>query len=223
MKIITKISLILTSLNIAMCGTIAAQPVQEPIPEIQWQKEACAFLAVLHPRLGSGSSASQLPQSVARDIVESIKPKEEYGFIKNLTSKPIVYFVFREADKIAVCFDVISRENHLDPRNRFRFIGITSEQLRREYGYYFLLGRQRRYAWSIGESRLLFNIYIRCDGEPEMRIKNVQCFDLMNFKVYKEGERIRLEVTSPNHKPENYCAEQVHNFPSSICCRHSPI
>jgi len=60
----------------------------------QWQKEAVAFLGCHHARLGAGSFANQLRHSVARDIVELAKPKEEYGFIKNFTDKPIIYLSF---------------------------------------------------------------------------------------------------------------------------------
>lgn len=209
MKIVSKIGLAAILLSISSAIVAAQAPVQEPIPELQWQPTGLAFLAGFHQRLGAGSIVSQLAPCVAKDIVMLLKPQETYGFIQNFTDKPIVYFSLGDPKNPYSAACIIARfidwgdvgNKGLGPQNQYRFI------INGECGIIGMNGICEQ-VWPQTENGL-FNIFIQFDGEDRLIIKNVHCFDLMNIKVYREGQRVRLEVTTPDQTPVNYYAEAI--------------
>jgi len=217
MKIVTNTVLAATLLSMGLATLAAQEPIQEPRSKAQWQDEGVAFSAIHHARLGAKSFASQLPQNVARDIVELIKPKEEYGFIKNFTDKQIAFLSFDDILNPQIMLYVstaIIQRNTLAPNNQISFI-VEANDGERAYGiervliriYWTMILRTR---WIPGLTDRLFDVYLQFQNESFVRkATNVHFSDLMNMKVYNEGQRIRLEVTSPYREPTNYYAEPV--------------
>lgn len=203
MRIITKIVLPVIFLSMSL-GAVAAQ---EPIPEIQWQKAGTAFMAGLDPRFGTASVASHLPQSVARDIVESIKPKEEYGFIKNFTDKQIVKFrmiTLGLPTYMKYYWDIITAANSLASKNRLHLITETNKQDTTSSKDCVFNYQWGRHVCLASRDFFQFDIVVQFQDGPEMLIMNVLCSDLMNLNVFKEGKYIRLEVSCPYSAPASY-------------------
>lgn len=209
----TKINLSVVLLSMGLATIAAAQePIQEQIHKIQqWQKESLAFMAGHHARLGAASFVSYLPQYVAKDIVELIKPKEEYGFIKNCTDKSIAIFGLEEVQEPRVMLSVstdILRRATLDPAHQICFIAQGYEGKREIVRYNGTLSIKT--CWISGVTDRLFDVCFQfADEHLVRRASKVLCSELMNFKVYKEGEHIKLEVTSPKHEPAIYYTEQI--------------
>ncbi len=211
MKILTK-KLWLAVALLGM-GTIkAAQaPVQEPIPEIQWRQAGRAFLPGLYEKAGANSLVKQLPQYVAQDIVKFTKPKEEYGLIKNFTNKPIIYFEWIHQDHSGkTTYTTINDRNTLKAEHQTLFAAETEGDMR-DYGrYYIILPRGWcMFGWLDKIEHRFFDLTLQFQDEPEMIIKNVSFYDRMNISIYKENERIRLEVTSQDQAPVSYYAEPI--------------
>ncbi len=191
------------------------EPVQEPIYGTQqWQQAGRTFSVGLYEKAGANSLVRQLPQYVARDIIKLIKPKEEYGFIKNFTDKAIVYFFVPDGkDPNEHClhfqFNIIADQKSLAPKHQLRcfittekndtFVRPSGEGVRRQW-----------WPWMSSITDRLGVFRITFQDEPEMYVREVHFSDLMNIEVYKEKSgRVRLEVTSPYHAPVSYYAEPI--------------
>lgn len=204
-------------------GVVASElrfykPVQEPINAWEthenYQQAGRAFLAGLLPRSGAESMVNELPSHIARDIVELAKPRENqkgYGFIKNYTNKPIVFFGF----ELAMFYEresfngIITDGYYLRPRYQFQFIVPTTERERIvsacDYEYAVIQNGVRS-CWFSGSHDIRFNVVVQFQGEQAQIIDKVIFSQLMNLRVYKEGLHTKLEVPAPNRRPAIYYA-----------------
>ncbi len=229
MKMLTKLWLAVVLLSM---GTVrAAQaPVQEPIPEIQWRQAGRAFLPGLYEKAGANSLVKQLPQYVAQDIVKFAKPKEEYGLIKNFADESIKYFNIKASNdpnlvsrvwgqRFANC-SIWELPLLLRGQNRLSFKNIRNLMIvwtRDPNGCDSGTSWPPSGFWDFVLNKTtnkLFDVYFRCRVEgPRLVARSVQFFNEMNLNFYKEGDRIKLVVTSPNHDPISYYAEQDDTSP----------
>lgn len=201
MRIITRLvapviflSMSLGAVALLSMGAInAAQvPVQEPVTNKtqQYRLGGCAFMAGLDPRFGAQSIVNQLPQPVARDIVELAKQKEEYGFIKNFTHKPIVYCCFADDQGVARMQNIVV---------------VRFDQIR--FDIFVKKFLKSRLKTCVSKK---MSIYLRLlDVEHSITVRDVCVFELMNLSVYEDDKGIHLKVTSPNYDPVTYDAESI--------------